>query len=199
MIEIINIRELKYIGSFNVTSNELTISDFCYAYNSKSGYRTTALNGKYNVYIKQLAESNNFCSGRVSELIVLHEDINQTATLCDLQINSSNDITVDVDSGTMSISDSDYYKRTHETEEIEDEYYNKIIINQLDNNKAITFDNNGCCSDSGFGDGSYPVTLYQDENKNIIGVKVAFIEDVEDEFEDVWYGDDDDDDDDDFE
>lgn len=191
MIEIINIRELKYIGSFNVTSNELTISDFCYAYNSKSGYRTTALNGKYNVYIKQLAESNNFCSGRVSELIVLHEDINQTATLCDLQINSSNDIIVDVDSGTMSISDSDYYKRTHETEEIEDKYYNKIIINQLGDNKAITFDNNGCCSDSGFGDGSYPVTLYQDENKNIIGVKVTFIEDVEDEFEDVWWDDDD--------
>lgn len=193
MIEIINIRELKYIGSFNVTSNELTISDFCYAYNSKSGYRTTALNGKYNVYIKQLAESNNFCSGRVSELIVLHEDINQTATLCDLQINSSNDIKVGVDSGTMSISDSDYYKRTHETEEIEDKYYNKIIINQLGDNKAITFDNNGCCSHSGFGDGNYPVTLYQDENKNIIGVKVTFIEDVEDEFEDVWCDDDDDD------
>lgn len=196
MIEIINIRELKHIGSFNVTSNELTISDFCYKYNSKSGYRTTALNGKYNAYIKQLAESNNFCSGRVSELIVLHEDINQNTSFCDLQISSSDDIKVGVDSGTMSISDSDYYKRTHETEEIKDKYYNRIIINQLDNNKAITFDNNGCCSDSGFGDGYYPVTLYQNENKNIIGVKVTFIEDVEDEFEDVW---DDDEDDDDFE
>lgn len=110
---------------------------------------------------------------RVTKLIIVHEDKN----IMDL-VNPIHHAVVGVDSGTMCISDIDYYDKYHTGEvknrEKEDDWYNKYVCGMTKFSHTVR--NKCVISRSGLGDGGYNVNRYENEYNEVFGVDVTFIE-----------------------
>ena len=85
---------------------------------------------------------------------------------------------VSVDSGTMSISDIDYYNKYH-NDDVDDEWYGKNVCDWCNKKKTHIADRKSFISSSGFGDGCYDV-FSRVRNGNTIAIEVVFIDKNED-------------------
>jgi hypothetical protein len=166
-------KNLIFIGQVKFENGQIFCSDPCYHYDL-AGYKDFAKIGTYNVYIEQ--QDFGKWGIRNTSLIVLHSDFEIDSK--DIFLDYAKSICVD--SGTMGIYDYDYFKNTHNDEQVREEWYKKNVLSWCDKKEWYITDEKGIVCTSGFGDGSYPIYPYYTTEfnfNNSIGIKIEFIED----------------------
>jgi hypothetical protein len=102
--------------------------------------------------------------------------------------------TVGVDSGQAGIFDYEYYAKYHTDTDVDDEWYEKACDITLSEESAGTIDECGLVSSSGYGDGGYACYTARNRDGYITGIRIEFITDEEDDWdeeEDEWEDEDD--------
>ena len=187
-----------FLGTFEVTSGKIIISDPCYKLPKNSDKNKIneiidVPNGTWSAYVFKYRNGNN-----VSELMILHESI----TLKDI-----NDVWLDhltkicVDSGQAGFFDLKYYKdddnvQNHELapfigiESKGDKWYSMCCdktYNEKIPGKCGDVIPNGCLSSSGYGDGQYDVSVgYKEGTDDVLYLKIHFIEESDEESDESW-------------
>lgn len=167
----IKITDLEFIGQFIVETGKLRVSDPCYDKKTWcSGVIEDVKNGLWEAYVK-LEENEN----RISELLIFHKNI--TKTILKNSIWLEQDIDVGVDSGICGFFDENYYPENEKVDSSDvNSFYGKIC--DIVKNKYYGVIEKGAVSSSGYGDGSYTCHTIEDK-EGIIGAKIVFIEDNE--------------------
>lgn len=159
------------IGVVKVESGMIVASDPCYERDVWCALSFVAENGRYKIESEIEEES-----GRVAVLRAIHEDY-VGKSLDYAYVNC-----VAVDSGTFGIFDYDYHKQTHnegnENLEVDDEWYENYVVEMTDNYHIV--DDKCVISSSGYGDGTYALSVAYNDDEEIIAVEVVFIEDNDD-------------------
>ena len=152
---------------------KVMVSDPCYGMNVWChGIVENVLPGTYNCSV---VYSNEGAWGvRVAEIEVLHQDAKRYTM-------SHSGFVVGVDSGQAGIFDYEYYEHYHQRG-VDDDWYDRVCAITLSAESAGTIDDSGFVSMSGFGDGGYDCYLYKDLNYNVVGFRIVYI--YEDEEED---------------
>ena len=169
--------------TFELKSGKIVISDPCYDRATWCGiYGRKAMNGTWETDIGISDEGE--WGKRVSVLVAKHGDF---ASRHDWEDYG----TVGVDSGQMSIFDSNAYKDGEGEADKDGTFYNRCCretckaFDHRPKKKADedydwgVVDNAGVVSCSGYGDGSYPVEVIKEGDK-IVAVRVTFIEEETD-------------------
>lgn len=138
------------IGTITL-SEETFLSDPCYGYNLGGNAFIKTLKGEYNVFITRSESTDRFFTNRITSIMVVHNDFKNFVKM---PKNDKENLYCSVDSGTCGIFDYEYYKTNHSEKDVDDDWYDKFVINRKD---TIITDNKGAISSSGIGDGCYPV------------------------------------------
>ena len=161
---------LKQVGSIFL-DNEVLISDPCYETNCKHNLLIDGIeNGLYNCFV-EISDESPFWGKRVAKMVAIHKDYDISV----LDEYAFDEGCVAVDSGTMSISDFDYYDKYHNNN-VNDDWYEKNVCAWCYKKKAHIADRKSFISSSGFGDGFYDV-FTRVRNGNTIAIEVVFIDD----------------------
>lgn len=165
-------KKFNSIGSFTVRNGKLRFTDPCYDSATQENNQVVAANGDWHAQVENI-NSGNTWGARVASLQVYHETFHDGP----IEWKEFND-EVWVDSGQAGFWEAD--KNTHE------EYYNDIC--ELTMGKL----NGGCTpwgafSSTGYGDGSYKVTLAYNAANVVVGGIITFIDEDEQYAEDDYY------------
>lgn len=145
------------------------LSDPCYGTECRGNTTINTIAGKYNVYITRSESKSIWCENRISSIMVVHKDF---APKYKKMPNDDREMLMcGVDSGTCGIFDYEYYKNFHNENDVNDEWYEKNVIEM---NEFKTTDNLGCLSRSGFGDGRYPV-FAEYKSEKAFAIRIKFI------------------------
>ena len=136
--------------------------------------------GEYVCFIKVSDEGT--WGHRVSELHVVKESFLRASDEDLNEIPYDNEplsCVIGVDSGQCGIFDADYYEEHQPDDDYDNlnSWYRKVC--ELTYHAGIT-DGLGVATASGYGDGSYPLFVAEEEDK-IVAMKIVFIEFEEDE------------------
>lgn len=155
-----------YLGS------KVTVSDPCYEPGIWcASVLNNVLPGTYHVFIKRYL-SNKY-GNRISQLIVKHEDyLDAEIAVPDKDSDEDDTICLCVDSGQMGIFDNDFYVAFHKKLK-EDPNYDYGI----NYSKGYDVWRKSVVSLAGFGDGDYPLYLKENDNGQVVGMKIIFIRD----------------------
>lgn len=162
----LNNQTYKEVGTFEVKSNRLVVSDPCYTLGTRCmGELKNPRKGKWTACIKLSDEK--YWGSRVAELIATYHDANldfETWVQCDFEVG--------VDSGQAGIF-SEYPDEPDDN--TEGTWYYDCC--KLTNPAGVLL--GGAVSSSGFGDGVY--TAYKiEKDGEVVAVKIVFIEDETD-------------------
>ena len=157
------------VGFINIKEDDcVVVADPCYDLDSRWIDVVEVKRGMYDCYI----EERNYgeWGHRVTRLAILKDSYGVD------KLNKGGEIATDVavDSGTMGIYAYHFFEKTHDPE-LDENWYNTFVCGNWDKYR-ISKDNGGIISLSGFGDGMYGVYYYRDEDENVIGIEVVFIE-----------------------
>jgi len=160
---------VRKVGTFEIGSGEVVVSDPCYSLGTWCQGQVHAKNGNW---IGSVVMSDEDDWGiRVGKLIAKHED-HQNVEFSD---NPSN-IDAGVDSGQMSIFDFDHYNLGDEDEDSGEfgrgDWYDLVCRKTLKDQFGVL--PGGVVSSSGVGDGSYPVFI-EYEGEKAVAIKVEFL------------------------
>lgn len=178
---------MEYIGRFSL-GNKVMVSDPCYGTDTWcQGVLENVRAGFWDAYIKTSDEGN--WGIRVAELVAINLDYNgEYDGLKYEDINEHQEFEVGVDSGTAGIFDYDYYCKYHGEKTVDDEWYDNQIVNQffptIESSgweKSVFTEFNGVASSSGYGDGGYDCYVARNNEGEIVGIKIVYISDNEDE------------------
>lgn len=172
------------IGTFNITSNALRISDPCYEPNSSGGVTiNNVVNGSWLAYYKSNADT-------ITHLIAIHNLYRFEASVDHFYAFA----TIGVDSGQAGIFDNLFYETNQGGEYDElDTFYGKCCQATLNDAIGI-IDSNGVVSCSGYGDGQYDVYIMTNDNHQVIAIMIEFISETnQDDDDDYIYFDNNDD------
>jgi hypothetical protein len=163
------------MGEFEVASKRVMISDPCY----ESGQSLTALNGTYDAYIFKNKE------GRVMKLKAVRKGSKVVGGMQEARIAG-------VDSGQMSITDYLQYRESNPNDlrlvtslwqdTLKDpdggQFYAVCCSLTCGDDNGQTQQGgvfaSGCVSQSGYGDGGYPIFYGEDENGDSVAFEVRF-------------------------
>ena len=172
----------KYYGSFEVTGNDLRVTDPCYELESTGGITLVNVKpGKWYTHAVIIDKQDGW-GERVASLTVVHESY---------PVHHRPGIDVDckpiiaVDSGQAGFFDIDKYPKADD--DIKEKFYDENCRLTLSKEKGGIVFNSGVVTSSGYGDGCY--RLYYDmdsdinSNGEIIAAEIVFIEDDEDDDE----------------
>jgi len=158
----------KCVGTINL-GNEVTISDPCYERDVWCSITfKNILEGDFKCYIKE--KKYGSWGNRVAEMYAIHNNYENLVRADNYEFCGN----VCVDSGTMSITDTSYYNKTHNNDDFSEEWYNIEICNKLCGNYNIV-DNQCFISTSGLGDGQYEVYGAFDIEDRLYAIKVVFL------------------------
>lgn len=185
--------ELTEIGSFTVKSGKLFISDP--AYNYDTYYARTvpnAKNGTWNAYVQEA--DCGILRDRIARLYAVHE----SKSINDLGLNNEELDELGVDSGQMGIFDYDAFGNDDQFSKDYQPEFNKGFAKNTKfydaccditlSRKSAGVIPGGCVSGSGYGDGVYYGFTYTNEDNEVIGVEIIFIEedDCNDQYDDDY-------------
>lgn len=151
-------QDFKLLGTFEVTSGQIMVSDPCYHEGS------TILNAKYGTWEAKVVYSYKD-HGRVKELYAYHKDHPRGIYFNNYQVG--------VDSGQMSVSDLQYYNDNVAS----NGWYEKICKLTLNRDQGGVFEQI-CASSTGYGDGGYDLMVNEVDGL-VVGVMIDFIPEVE--------------------
>ena len=165
---------LKRVGSIFL-NNKVLISDPCYETKCNHNISIGRIKkGLYNCFV-EISDESPFWGKRVARMVAIHKDYDISV----LDEYAFDEGYVGVDSGTMSISDFDYYDKYHNNN-VNDNWYEKNVCAWCYKKKAHIADRKSFISSSGFGDGCYDV-FSRVLNSNTIAIEVVFINNNEDD------------------
>lgn len=174
---------IKKLGTFNITSNVIRVTDPCYDRNvSCCGTVNNCKIGLWSAFL-EYSYSGGWGT-RVAENFVIFGDVSEDEAK-NILISSNwknSDISVGVDSVQCGIFDDSKYP-VDETGEYGDDssFYGKCCNLTLHSDQGGIMDF-GVVSSSGYGDGSYDCLIAGDD-KNIFAIRNIFIYDEDDEDE----------------
>lgn len=184
---------MELIGRFSL-GNKVMVSDPCYGTNTWcQGVLENVRKGFWDAYIKMCDKGP--WGNRVAELVAINLDYNDEYDgLTSEDINELQEFEVGVDSGTAGIFDYEYYCKHHDTKHADEDWYEKQIHHQFfpgvdssDWQNSVFTEFNGVASSSGYGDGGYDCYVAHNEEGEIVGIKIVYISDIEDDIdEDNW-------------
>ena len=159
--------------------NKVMVSDPCYGMNTWcQGVVENVMPGVYNCEVEYSDEGD--WGVRVAAIEVMHEN-----TM--VHWWESADFEVGVDSGQAGIFDYEYYAKYHMDRSVrphvDDDWYHRVGKITLSEESAGTIDNSGFVSSSGYGDGGYVCYLAKNDDGCVVGLKVVYIYEDEDEEE----------------
>lgn len=165
------------LGSIEL-KDQVVVSDPCYDLGTWCQGIVGIKPGKYDAYA--IITDEGSWGQRVAELVVL---------LSNAKINGFNeelDFEVGVDSGQAGIFNLDYYKEKQPDNEWEkdDSWYRRVCDITCSDEDCGTIDNEGVVSSSGYGDGGYVCYAAYNEDNEIVGLRIDFIPDYDDDEED---------------
>ena len=169
---------MKEFGTIRLTKGEVLATDPCY---DKGTWCTVPIKnvraGNYKAYVEETDQGS--WGIRNARLYLVHEDYNPEE-LNFVEIPGSD---AGVDAGVCGFfEDKPNY---------DDDAWDKLCDNEFEENDRMfgiaSVDNNfkcvGCWSESGYGDGGYPVFTAEDRSGYVVGMMVEYISDEEDEDE----------------
>ena len=158
----------KKIGTITLT--DLTfLSDPCYGTETWCNDVISTIPGEYNVFVTICESRNSWLKGRISSILAIHKDY--TKSLKGMPKDNSEDIYCGVDSGTCGIFNAEYFEKFHDEQGVEDEWYDKNVIQMDDYNIC---DGLGAISSSGCGDGNYPV-FAEYKGDSAFAIRIKFL------------------------
>ena len=177
-----------------ILSKNVRVSDPCYTDDVWCKTRlTTVLPGPYNWSVSFSDDSS--WGHRVSGITLIHENYMDNDSL-EWQFHSD----IGVDSGQAGIfcetsyrndevaagittPDSDFSLGDYRKDDGGEAWYEKMCRFTLGENQYGAYDT-GVVSSSGIGDGSYPLYVVYDENDNIIAMKLDYLLDEDEDYDD---------------
>lgn len=154
-------------------SKKVVVADPCYTLN------TWCLGVVENVKEGKYEEVVSYADGRVAEIEVVHYDYMKDFLenrLLSYELHSTN---IGVDSGQCGIYDyvffEQYDNNKGEYDELET-FYGKACNITLSEQQAGVHDNKGFVSNSGYGDGCYNCYIAENNQGEVIAIKVVFID-----------------------
>ena len=172
------------IGSFEVTSGKLRVTDPCYDRDTRcAGTIENALKGWWNASVVKTDGSDGW-GRRCATLIVQHKSY---YFLPESYKWVKTGIDVGVDSGQAGVFEDSLYPHG-ETGEYGDTttFYGRACNQSIDKDGCGTAGviAEGAVSSSGYGDGSYDCYTITEQDGTVIAVKIEFLCEYEDDFED---------------
>lgn len=161
-----------HLGTFEVTDDELRISDPCYSPSTWcSGILENTKQGTWNAYV---VHGDTDWHHRCWELVAIHSEYPKSLAC---QITGKTDIVVGVDSGQAGIfSVSAYHGGTEDGGEYgSGGWYDLCCVATLKTKHSADVIEGGCVSSTGFGDGSYKCYVTRDGKAAAVGVRIVFI------------------------
>ena len=115
--------------------------------------------------------------GRVSELCLRH------TKHCFALIDESVSRNIGVDSGQCGVFDFDYYAANVNDDDFDDlnSWYRRVCNKTIEESCWGEIDGLGCVSESGWGDGCYECLVGRNEAGEIVGIRLVYIEEMEEE------------------
>jgi len=178
--------DFKKVGSFEVISGAVVVTDPCYQEDEMSFNRVEIPNGTYDAYVEVVGnEITNGWGDRVANLLVLKSGIDPSS----YEPNSIDiaNFDVGVDSGQAGVFDSTKVHLTHE-----EDYDSWCKLSTNENSAGVMA--YGAVSQSGYGDGGYACHLLKNAQGIVEGLVVVFIapddeeeDGIEEDFEEVGY------------
>lgn len=144
---------MKKIGTISL-GEETILSDPGYEIVVSPLSIISTIPGEYNVYITRSKSKSDFFKDRISNIIAIHKDYVKVMKGT-LPKDSHEDLNCGVDSGTCGIFDAGYYEDYHYEGGIDDDWFERMVIQGLPEFRIT--DGMGAFSSSGVGDGWYPV------------------------------------------
>ena len=160
--------------------NKVMVSDPCYELGTWcQGVLENVLPGTYNCDVEYSDEGA--WGTRVAAIEVVHQNHNGFIVF------DPEDFVVGVDSGQAGIFDYEYYARYH-TNNVDGNWYDRVCNITLADESAGIIDELGFVSSSGYGDGGYGCWVARNSDGYIVGIRIEYIteedeEDDEDEYD----------------
>ena len=174
------------VGDFTVTGNELIVTDPCYDDGTDPSIRgivSNVKNGNWSSYVHQGSISG--WGSRNSELSAFHSSSSPEEGDDAVWLKVDH-FEVGVDSGQAGMYDARRFPSDPGDYSEENSFYRKICDTTCAPLWAGTIEDVGVTSSSGFGDGEYECYILENENDEVVGVKIIFIEEDELETEETW-------------
>jgi len=178
------------VGTFEVTSGALRVTDPCYDLDTWcAGTIGNVVNGSWNAYV--LISDEGTWGKRVAMTIAVHESIGDAFPAVinhygkrDLSAEwQLAPIDVGVDSGQAGIFDREMFPG--KDDETKQEWYQQCCDITLSRVYSAGTIEGGVVSSSGIGDGSYRCYCLLDDDSNVLGVLLDFhLLNSEDDYED---------------
>lgn len=198
--------EIQKLASFEIKSGEAMISDPCYPIGTWcQGVVHNVKNGTWQASVCRVTEiipidKEEYKDIRNAILFAHHKD-HEVNMLDDKWITL--DIDIGVDGGSAGIYDYASYGKdesvpaksdvvsensSFKLENLGDKWGNYNADLTLDTEFLAGVLPTGVVSSSGYGDGSYEVSVVKAENSKVVGIKIIFIDIYESEEEEDFYG-----------
>lgn len=188
-------KEFRKVGTFDVTCGKLMVSDPCYDRGTWcQGVLENVQNGQWQASVLRLGNRETSGWGnRVGELLA--ERVSESFDRSDggHWEGERQKFDAGVDSGQMSIVDLVFYPDDPGDYHDEDSFYRKVCNlhgeegpNRPDSGiiMSVTGAAIGVMSQSGYGDGGYVCYVRRNKGGEITGVRVVFINDEEEDYDD---------------
>lgn len=161
------------LGSFFVSGNKIHVSDPCYDYPCSSAVTIdNVLSGEYFASLT-LYDMENW-GIRSTNLSIRHAKHKNIAP------NICTDCLIGVDSGQAGFFDDAYYQQNQGGDFGDlDTFFGLACSLTLSNNRGGIMRDHGVVSDTGFGDGSYPLYIGKNVDGKIVAASIIFIDDEE--------------------
>lgn len=168
--------DLEYIGTFNL-GTKVMVSDPCYKLDTWCQcVLENVKSGIWEAYLKMV--DTGMWGVRVAELVTISsEHCEKHLTIMD----EHQEFEVGVDSGCAGVFDYEYYCKCHTKENINEDWYEKQIIQQFFPGDVSTWqrsvftESNGVVSNSGYGDGGYDCYVARNTEGEIVGIRIVYI------------------------
>ena len=175
------------IGTFHVASGRVIVSDPCYEAGTWcQGMLERVRKGQWMCHV--LLAHEGACDTCIAELIVRHVSLSRAGSA---SWTGERSFEVGVDSGQAGIFDTAHYRDDRVAQAVErlshesicpDEPWYSLCCDRTSGSEmgagVIPY---GVVSSSGFGDGSYRCFTHRDREGYIIGIKIVFITQVDEE------------------
>ena len=183
--------EIVELGQIEIKDGRITITDPCYEVGTWCQGEVPVKSGIYNAYA--VITDEGAWGKRVAELLIVKDWVDDFDLFSPLDL----DCEVGVDSGQAGFFATDYFAEHQPDDEWEPKedgsksWYRRVSDITLNTEHSCgTIDGVGVVSESGYGDGGYRCyPAYENDTEEIVGLRLVFIEDDEDE--DEYYEDED--------